>query len=464
MKVCLINPPPKEVKEIYEQKGFFPHIGLAYLGSYLEQKNVDYSILDCKFEGIDITELKERLLKINPNVVGLTAMTHEIENAAFCAKEIKKILPQTKIIIGGTHSTILPEETMSMYKEFDILIYGEGEHTLYETVMAIKNNNNLKIIKGIVFRDKDKIVKNEPRPFIENLDELPFPAWHKFSKSKKYPVLASRGCPFRCVFCTRLSGNKIRNRTVENVVSEFEHIVKNYHTELIMFYDETFTLNKERVIKLTDMLIEKKLNDTKWSVQTRVNVVDYDMLVRMKKAGCVEVGFGVESGNEQILKVIKKDITKEQVIKAVESAKKAGLRTESYFIIGHPFETIDTINDTINFAVKLNTSTVAFGIMVPYPGTEVYEMAKQNIGGYKMIASNWNDFNKQIGNALEIKGLDRKTLEKMQYLGYLKFYVYNLKLYSFIKFIFTYRKMILAILRKHLPIKDIYNVDRKDFT
>lgn len=447
MKITLVNPPVKKIVEVFFDKPEYPHISLGYLAGYLENKKISCKVIDAKLEGIKNSEVIRRC--IEEDIVGITSLTHEICNAAELAEEIKKVSPNTKIIIGGAHATALPKETMETFPIFDYLVYGEGEETLYELVKAIDKGNGFEKIKGIVFKRNNKLIVNEPRIGERELDNLPFPAWHLFPKAKEYPIITARGCPFNCIFCMRAHGKNVRKRSVDNVIKEMQMLAGKYKTNYVYIYDETFTLFKNRTDEICEKMIEYGLNKKfKWEAETRVNCVDLENLKKMKKAGCVLIKLGIEAGNPEILKGTKKGITIEEAENAVRIAKKAKLRTQGLFILGHPNETDKTMEDTINLAVKLNTSTVAFGIMTPYPGTEVYEMAKRGEGGYKLLSLKWEDYNKQLGNALELKSISRKEIEKTQFWGYIKFYFYNLKVWEIIKNVIKNNKLAFAIIKK----------------
>ncbi len=427
-KVVLINPPTKASKERQFARTREPRLGLAYLAAYLEKQDIQPEIADAKFEGLSFSQVVDRVKKQTTDLVGITAYTPDIVDAAKLATELKRELPHNPIVIGGAHATALPVETMEQFPCFDFLIYGEGEITLAELVLALSGKKGMEDVKGLVFRGRE-IKQNEPRPLITNLDELPFPAWHIFPSLRQYPVLSSRGCPFRCIFCSRVLGNKLRLRSAQNIVDELETIYDNYHPERISFHDDTFGVNHRHTYELLDLIIEKGLSKkVKFDVTTRVDTVNYELLKKLKEAGFTAVGLGVESGNQQILSNINKGITLEQAEKAVAAANKAGLHTNAFFILGHPNETKQTINDTINFAAKLDTTRANFGIMVPYPGTEIARMAEKGEGNYRLLSRNWADYGKQVGAALELTNISRKELERLQLKGYIKFQVSHISL------------------------------------
>ena len=440
MKLVLIHPPAKTV---IEQKDIpdYQHIGLGYLSSYLENSGVEVKVIDAKLERLTLEEVVEMTLHEEPDVIGLTAMTHEIDRANEIAVSIRNRINEALFVIGGVHVTALPRETLTAYNVFDVGIIGEGELTLQKLVdMLAQRKRDFSAIDGIVYRKGTGIMLNKEQSWIQDLDSLPFPAWRHFPKATVYRITTSRGCPFPCVFCMRASGKTQRVRSPENVVSEIEHVIKVEKPEKFMFSDETFTLNKNHVNRICDLLIEKNLHkEIKWGSTTRVDVISFELLDKMKSAGCYEIQFGVESGNEQVLHAIRKNIHIDQASKAINLAKKVGLHTEAAFILGHPNETFDTAYDTINFAAELNPDILQLGIMVPYPGTEVAKMAERGEGGYKILSNNWSDYNKQLGNALELDSLSRADLEKLQLIGYLKLFIFNRRFLGLLRFILAYR-------------------------
>lgn len=369
-RVVLIDPPPKRRVERHDTPDF-PHLGLGYIAAYLRSKGVDCRVIDGKFEVIGLDEVERRLRAISPDIVGITSMTHEIQSASDVAQLAKEALPGSLTVIGGAHATALPAETLAEFPAFDVAVSGEGEHALFELVNARRNNGDLRDgIKGLSYRVGNDVRVNEPSEPIRELDELPFPAWELYPRSAAYPIITSRGCPFKCNFCMRMMGTLVRKRTVEDVLNELKRLCDTY---------------SPRVIHFLDLIIESGYHRRmKWDAQTRADLVDYSLLKRMKAAGCEWLGLGIESGNEQILKASGKGITLNQARNAVEMARRAGLKTDAYFIIGHPFETHETAMDTIRFAQRLRSTRATFGIMVPYPSTEVYDLAQKGEGGYAL--------------------------------------------------------------------------------
>jgi radical SAM superfamily enzyme YgiQ (UPF0313 family) len=231
----------------------------------------------------------------------------------------------------------------------------------------------------------------------------------------------------------------VRERSAANTLEEIKKVITEYKPDLLRFNDETFAFNISRANAILDGIIDLNLVQTPKHASMRADRVDASILAKMKKAGFVYVDYGVESGNAAILKAIQKSVTLEQTERAIRLTKEAGLKVGVNVIIGHPDETLETANQTINYAVKLNAHITAIGVMVPYPGTVVAEMAARGEGGYRILSTDWKDYNKQTGNALELKNISRKELEKIQMLGYLKVYACNRRWKELAGFIWTYR-------------------------
>lgn len=444
--ILLLTTPAERIVEAYDLPDY-PHIGIGYLASYSINKGIDISIIDSKLERLSCEDILERISKTHFDYVGISSMTHEILTAGRLAQRIKEKYPSTTIILGGVHASALPVQTLEEFSAFDITVVGEGEETLYEIV----SGKPLREIRGVAFRDDSgKIVLNEKRGRIQDLDLLPFPAWDKFPKCKTYHIMTARGCPYQCVFCMSPYGRLVRERSVENVTREIGLVIERYNPKFFKFNDETFSFNKDRAFKILDFIIQNDFAKTPKSASMRADRVDFDILKMLKKAGFVYIDYGVESGNAEVLKRIKKGVTLEQTQNAIKLTKKADIKVGANYILGHPDETLETARQTIDYAVKLNADVNAIGIMVPFPGTEVYELAKKGEGGYVIISHDWSAYNKQLGNALELKNIKRKDLERLQLMGYLKILINNFRVLDLIKFIIKHRKAGMAFLINYL--------------
>ena len=455
-KKYLLMTPPAEVVRQKRDTLTDPMLSIGYLAAALRIRGFDVEIFDPKYEGLTIKESFERVKKINPTFVGLSSMTHEIVRAHKFAAMLKKWCKDVSVAIGGPHATSLPSETMKEFSNFDFLVQKEGEETILELASYLENKAlNISEIKGLVYRNSEEIRINEAREWNYELDNLPFPAWDLYPQFRRsaFPILASRGCPYNCLFCMRVLGNKQRKRNPKNIVNEMEWLVNNFNPIEIHFEDETFGIDKESTYEICHEMQSRGLHRRiKWRANIRINLVTEEFLSKIKESGCDSVGIGIESGNEKILKDIKKGITLSQAEKVVRMCKNIKLGVRTYFILGHPNETLKTAIDTIRFAAKIKPTYTVFGIMVPYPNTEIAKMAERSEGGYRLLSKDWSDYDKHLGNALELKKLSRKKLEFLQMGGYIYFYLRNLRLFDLLKFSIEQRIAIYNMFKKFLGI------------
>jgi len=455
MKVVLVNPPIFRIDEPWYDTPPFVRTGLAYIASYLRQfPEFEVKIIDSKFERLNFDETIKRVTEYGPDVVGIGAFTNEIKPAAYLSKLIKQQIPEITVVVGGVHLTAIPEQTLKEFPEFDIGVVGEGEITFYELCYALKYKKPLFEIDGLAFRNQNKIVVTSPRERILDQDSIPFPAWDLLPPAQKYVVMTLRGCPFNCIFCMNPNGRVARTRSIDSVIEELEMIAERYGPHEIMFGDELFSVDMERTKLLLKAMIEHGLQKKlRWWIQTHVRFVDYEMCQLMKKAGCIKMGLGIETGDEEKLKNTGKGTTMDMILKARQAAKEANLFIETYFIIGQPNETIESMKKTVDLAVKMNPDLPIFGIMSPYPGTEIAKLAAKGEGGYKLVTTDWNEYNKQIGGALEFASLTRKQIEIMQIKAYTSVFLKNHRYLDFIKFLWHYRVGAFSVVKKIIGIK-----------
>lgn len=424
--VLLINPQSNSGLTEMRQ----PSTGLAYIGAFLHSKGINVKGIDAKVDNLLPGKVVEKALRLNFDVVGITAMTPDIKAAGSIAKGIKKARPSTLIVVGGAHATAMPEITLKEFDAFDVAAFSEGEFLLYDLIKAYahnKNRNAFSEIPGIVYRKDDgTLVRTTVREPIKNLDALPFPKWDLFPPCREYPIYGSRGCPFQCIFCQRVLGNRARKRSPENVLSEIRLLISKKERKYFWFDDETLGVDKKWLNTLLDLMIDDKIfNKCRWSANSRANLADINIYRKMKQAGCHRVCFGIESGDDDILKRSNKGINRKMALEAVKMAKAAGLQVGAFYILGHPNETIGQVLQTINFAAKINAYDSSIGIMIPYPGTEIYEMAKKGEGGYISLSKDWDRYTKYFGNPMEFENFSSKTLERLQMLGFLWVYLRN---------------------------------------
>ncbi len=389
MKILLIHPPslnPIESclpKTIDEGRGFIPPLGLMCLASYIKKhSDHEVEIIDSIVEELNYNKLEKRIEKSRPDMIGITAMTFALLDVLETAKLAKRINPQTIVVVGGPHPTIYPEET-ARFKEIDFCVIGEGEKPIIELMKNIADPKKLSEIKGLAFKGEAGIINTGQSEFINDLDDLPFPRrqlvpYKKYfsSISSNFPIttmFTSRGCPYKCLFCDRPQlGKLFRARSAKNVVDEMEECEKIGIKEIFM-YDDTFGTDRQRVIDICDEISRRNLKIS-WDVRTRVNTVNEEILLKMKKAGCERIHYGVEAGTQKILDVLRKGITLEMVEKTFKLTQKIGIKAEAYFMIGSPTETKEDILKTIEFMKKIKPDYVHITIVTPFPATDLYRL------------------------------------------------------------------------------------------
>ncbi|MFQ5802361.1 MAG: B12-binding domain-containing radical SAM protein [Candidatus Methylomirabilales bacterium] len=447
-EVVLLNPPAEVVREAVYDAPRFPAIGIGYVAGYLwRSAGIRPVVIDGKLGRLTPVQVVRRIARLRPRIVGIGSMTHMIVTTGKIAKAIKEALPDVTIVVGGFHASFLPERTLREFPQFDFVVVGEGEIAFSKLVQALLKGETYESIPGVGFRRADDQIRLNGRGEIpDHLDKLGMPEWSLFPREDltRYatllPIMSQRGCPFHCNFCSRPYGNEVRLRSVDHVVEEIERNIREFGLPEMTFYDETFTVNRRYVANLCDAIVARApAGLPRWSSMVHANTVTPELLAKMKRAGCTYLGFGVESGHEDIIRSMKKGVTKERILKAAAMFRQAGIRFGGYFILGHPNETRESAKATIDLAARLNADVTCIGIMVPYPGTEVWELAIRGQGGYRVISDNWEDFNKQIGNALELETLSRRDLERLQLEGYLKVFLYNFRLWEALKVMYEQR-------------------------
>jgi anaerobic magnesium-protoporphyrin IX monomethyl ester cyclase len=450
LRVLLINPPPYQRVDEYDTPNF-TRLGLACLAAQLigSEPSAEVEIVDAKFERLSYAAVTERIRRFSPDIVGLTAFTNEIIPASRIAETVKAISPKIATVVGGVHATVLPDRTLEEFPSFDYAVVGEGEITFVELVRALSRGESPAGIPGVCVRALDRPSGVMPeRPRTVNLDEFPNPAWELLPPSSRYLLMTQRGCAYSCTFCANPNGRTVRTRSVDSVMAELGEIVGRGGEELYIC-DELFTVDRERTHMLLDAMIAADIGSKlRWSAQTHVNTVDRDLFAKMKAAGCFICGLGIETGDPDIMKRMKKGSSMERVITARNAARDVGLPIEGLLIIGHPYETWKSAVKTIDFAVKLNPDRPVVGVMVPYPGTEVAAMAARGEGGYRLLSTDWNDYSKQIGHALEFENLSRRELEILQMLAYVSVFLRNHRYADFVRFVWKYHREGLAVLKK----------------
>lgn len=389
MKILLIAPNhnrivlPEYMKAIQGGVGNLPPLGLLSLAGYIKAHS-DYEVIviDALLDKLSLKELSEEIRNCKPDVVGIHAISYSLPDVLDTSRMASSINPEVKIVVGGPHTSIFPEETMA-FPEFDYIVTGEGEVPFFNLLKYLETGDKSMLpIEGVMGREPE--LTRVTKPYIhEGLDSLPYPARH-LTPWKRYAsvvsrqpcsttIMGSRGCPYHCTFCYTAGGKNYRPRSVSNLMGEIRECIASGIREFF-FFDETFTIDRQRVIDFCRSIVEEGL-EIYWDVRCRVDLVDPEMLRWMEEAGCQRIQYGVESGSERVLLHLKKGFTREQAEKALCWTKDAGISTYADFMIGNPGETLEEILETIKFADKLNPDFVHYSITMPLPRTKLYEEA-----------------------------------------------------------------------------------------
>lgn len=388
MKVILTTSPRAEGD--LERKGL-PFLGIGYIAAYIEKFSYhQVEIFDAHTYDLNPKETAEKLIEKNPDAVGIHAITNNRFKAIALVKELKKRKPNIITVVGGPHFSLTAKNALEVAPEIDYIVRGEGEKGLAQLLDVLERGDDIDKVSGLAYRKNGEIIVKPLTELIMNLDELPWPAWHLFDLKhytkpidgtdiRAIGVLSSRGCPNVCVYCVNAVYERavLRLRSPKNFVDEVEFLHKEYGYRGFDFWDDTMTVVREHVQNICEEILKRKL-DIVWYARARVNTIDEDLLNLMKRAGCIRVSYGVESGSPRILRVIKKNITIEQAKEAVKMASKMGLAVVTNFMVNLPEETMEDLRMTISLIKEfqqIKNCYPAYGFSIIYPGTEMEQMA-----------------------------------------------------------------------------------------
>lgn len=438
LKVLIINPPvigeEKFIREgrCEQRASSFQYlmvpISLPSIAALLRYRGFEVKLLDCMAEELGTKKAIQKISKYNPRLIIVNISTATFNGDKDFILELKKTLPQSHIAGIGVHVSALPEETL-IETALDSIIRGEPEMTALELANQLKTKKLLKEVQGLSYRGNPTFVNNLTRPFITDLDSLPFPA-RDLLKNEAYKmpiynrpytlVITVRGCPNNCSFCTAniYYGTKIRQRSVENVLDEVEEIIKVNKIKDITFWADTFTFNRKYVLDICKGIEERKLK-FRWMCNARVDRVDLELLKVMQKSGCQIISYGVESGDQKILNHIGKNITLDKIKQAFKWTRLAKIESAAHIIFGLPGETENTIRKTIKFVKTINPDYIQFYSAIPFPGTRFYEEASKK--GW-ITSKNWDDY--ELGkNIISTPTLSKERLAYWRRRAYFEFYL-----------------------------------------
>jgi len=431
-------------------------LGLLYIASYLERAGHEVSLLDLQLSRQTDKSYRDHLSRGSWNVVGITAGTGYIDEAQRIVELAKAEGALT--VMGGHHPSALPQETLEACPEIDYIIHGEGELPMTELLDALENGRPVENIFNLGFRTHGTVRVNPARPPIVDLDDMLFPAWHLVDLKKYRPamnnycirphanVLASRGCPYSCIFCSRTGSRHSRkyySRSAENIVEELRYLESEYGVRDIFFVDDTFTYDRDRLRRVCELLIKKKKR-TYWSCYACPDEVTEESLRLMKRAGCFHIKYGFEVGTERMIKAYGKSASLQQCVEAVRLTKKAGIEVFGGFIFGYPGETVEEMRQTLRFALMLSPDVAVFQSLVPFPGSSLFTYYDKR---GELLSRDWSRY---------LDTAHRVLPDQTLYGEHLKQFIRN----AFVKFYFRPRFIVQKIRRLFIghPVREIRNV------
>lgn len=380
MNILLVNPPCRAAVVL--------PLGLGYIAGVLRNAGHKITMLDLNAKNMEEDAVGKLLEADGYDIIGIGGLTTTYNFVKKFSALAKKASPSSRIIAGNMISTAHPELLLKN-SDVDICVIDEGEDTITELAGMIGDYPRLEKVDGISYKDGGRIIRTKERRRIEDLDRLPYPAWDLFDMDlylkrpihsehgrKSINLSTVRGCPFQCVYCSRPFGSRVHRRSVESVIFEIGELKKRYKVQFVAFSDDLFISDKKWVMRFCDALISRRLG-IGWAASARVNLVDMDLLKRMRAAGCESLGYGFESGSQKILDTMKKGVSVRQAEEAVRFTRRAGIKIEGSFMIGMPGETEETVMETVDFARRMELGIYRFFFTTPYPATPLYETAKE---------------------------------------------------------------------------------------
>jgi radical SAM superfamily enzyme YgiQ (UPF0313 family) len=428
-------------------------LGLGYLAACARVKGLSVSVVDAKAKGHLSTDLTvSAIMEKRPRWVGISAMTFDFPLAAEIADKLKRQDQPPVVILGGPHASALPSESLAEAPGIDYVLAGQAEESLFELLARLEAGDSVEAVPGLYWRGPGLEVRQSARdPEPPDLESLPFPAWDLWPRQREYPLMTERGCPYACVFCCRNTGRTPRPRPVESVVEEVRWLKAQFDAKVINVEDDTLGLDPERTGDLLSRFAGCGLGrDIEFLGQTRPDRMTPELAGLMKAAGFRWVCFGVESGDDEVLRRSGKGITTAQVEAAVRASRAAGLKVWLKFILGLPGETAESAGRTIGLAVRLNPERFGAAVITAYPGTQVYAWALKGEQGYHLLSRDWRRFDRYLGASVELETLSARQLKRLQLKLVLSVYLRNNRLADLLRFACQDLPLKAAVLRSAL--------------
>lgn len=403
-------------------------LGIGYLAAYVRAKGISVDVVDAKMEQHTSSDITVAAIMARyPKYVGISAMTVEYPMAATIAEKIKTYPNPPEIILGGVHANALPETSLKETGAVDYILTGQAEESVVSLLRCMEDHSPVTSVPGLFWRaDNGTILHNPPAKEFADLTTLALPAWDLWPPRKIYPIMMERGCPYQCVFCCHNMGRIVRSRPVGHVMDEIRWLREKFGAEAITFEDETFGLNREKTEELLRKCIEYNRDKRIFfNAQTRVDYIKKELVSLMKSAGFEFICFGIESGDDEILRRAQKGITVKQIEEAAQISRAAGLKLWTNFLLGLPGETRSSALRTIRLGVRINPDRFAVAVIVAYPGCKIYEWALNNENGYRLLSHDWKRFDKYLSTSVELETLDIRSLKRLQLRMFIEVYLRN---------------------------------------
>jgi len=418
-------------------------LSLGFLAAYLVERGVEVKIVDEQWGRLDDERIAELVRTFQPRLVGITTLTPVLHRSFELAEGFKRASAEVAVVLGNVHPTIRPDESLS-HPAVDLVVRGEGEVALWECLQHVQGEMDAAEIPGLSYRRNGEIVHNPDRPYEKDLDVFPRCAYELLRENMPAGVapallLTSRGCPYRCIFCSSrlVSGHAYRVHSPERVVEDVEYLLHQYGLPNMLVVDDNFLVGRRRIEEICGLFVERGIHERiTWSCQARADAIDERVLEIMRGAGCIAISFGIECGSQRLLDLIGKHQSLEANTRAVKLAHRAGLRTRGSFILGLPTETAEESRETIRFAKTLPLDVAKFALATPYPGTDLYEIAVEeglDVGG------DWSRMSSMVMGmegaepSYVPRGRTAKELERAQTRAHLEFYLRPRQLWAILR-------------------------------